>query len=165
MIKKGKNERALMRQRINVTPTLLQKWKDNYLFDIRHVIHGSLMQPEDIGTVFEHQERQFEIIGMGESRAIMLKETRSEGTFFWETTRHFVQLKLERFNKAFVKAPGTSKTILRDMPYEESQLLLAPIKARRGAKVEEVIDSPVDEFEQIEDYVDEIVDETQTDLF
>jgi hypothetical protein len=165
MIKKGKNDRALMRQRINVTPALLQKWKDNYLFDIRHVIHGSLMQPEDIGIVFEHQERQFEIIGMGESRAIMLKETRPEGIFYWETTRHFVQLKLERFNRAFVKAPGTSKTILRDMPYEESQLLLAPMKVRRGAKVEEIIDSPVEEFEQIENYVDEIVDETQTDLF
>ena len=165
MIKKGKNDRALMRQRINATPALLKKWKDNYLFDIRHVIHGSLMQPEDLGTVFEHQERQFEIIGMGESRAIMLKETRQEGTFYWETTRHFVQLKLERFNRAFVKAPGTSKTILRDMPYEESQLLLAPMKARRGAKIEEVVDSPVFELEQIEEHEDKIVDETQTDLF
>ena len=164
-MKKGKNDRALMRQRINVSPALLQKWVDNYLFDIRHVIHGSLMKPEDIGTKFEHQGREFEIIGMGESRAIMLKETRSEGTFYWETTRHFTQLKLERFNQAFVKAPGTTKTILRDLPYEESQLLLAPMKAKRGAKVEEVVDSPVDEFERIEDYEDEIVDETQTDLF
>lgn len=165
MIKKGKNDRALMRQRINVTPTLLQKWKDNYIFDIRNVVHGSIMENEDLGTIFEHQERSFEIIGMGESRAIMLKETRSEGIFYWETTRHFVQLKLERFNRAFVKATGTSKTILRDMPYDESQLLLAPMKARRGAKVEEVVDSPVVEFEQIEEYEDKIIDETQTNLF
>ena len=165
MIKKGKNDRALMRQRINVTPTLLQKWKDNYLFDIRNVVHGSIMENEDLGIVFEHQEREFEIIGMGESRAIMLKETRPEGIFYWECTRHFAQLKLERFNRAFVKAPGTSKTILQDIPYEENQLLLAPMKARRGAKVEELVESPVDEFERIEDYEDEIVDETQTDLF
>ena len=165
MIKKGKNDRVLMRQRINATPALLKKWKDNYLFDIRHVIHGSLMKVEDLGTVFEHQERQFEIIGMGESRAIMLKETHPEGIFYWETTRHFVQLKLERFNKAFIKAPGTSRTTLQNMSYEENQLLLAPMKARRGAKVEEVVDSLVVEFEQIEEYEDKIIDETQTDLF
>jgi hypothetical protein len=165
MIKKGKTDRALMRQRINVTPTLLQKWKDNYIFDIRNLVHGSLMENEDLGTTFKHQEREFEIIGMGESRAIMLKETRPEGIFYWECTRHFVQLKLERFNKSFIKCPITNRTTLHNISYDESQLLLAPMKARRGAKVEEVVDSPVVEFEQIEEYEDAIVDETQTDLF
>ena len=51
------------------------------------------------------------------------------------------------------------------MSYEENQLLLAPMKSRRGAKVEEVVDSPLVEFEQIEEYEDKIIDETQTDLF
>jgi hypothetical protein len=164
-MKKGKNDRALMRQRINVSPALLNKWVENYLFDIRHIIHGSLLKAEDIGTKFEHQERTFEIVGMGESRAVMLREVREEGTFYWETTRHFVQMKLERFNQEFVKASGTSKTVLRDLPYDVNQLLLAPVKASRKAKVEENIDAPIDEFDSIDEYEDELVDDSQTDLF
>jgi hypothetical protein len=164
-MKRKANDRPLMRQKVNVTPVLLKKWEDNFLFDIRHIIHASPLEKEHLNKTFEHQERTFEVVGMGEGRSVMLREVRPEGTFYWECTRHFVEMQFGLFNREFVKAPGTKKSILRDMPFEESQLLLAPLKpSRRKAAVveEEVIE---DEFEQLENYEDEIVDESQNDLF
>ena len=68
------SERPLMRQKVNVkSQALLDKWKSEYLFDIRHLIHSSYLKPEDLNTTFEHQGRKFEIIGMGDGRTIMLK--------------------------------------------------------------------------------------------
>lgn len=132
-------DRPLMRQKINVSPVLLDKWKAEYLFDIRNLIHGSLLTPEDLGTTFIHQERTFEIVGMGNGRTVMLRETREEGVFYWETTRQFVQKSLKRFNRAFTKLPN-GKTTYTYMMYEPAQLLLAPKNTkRRKPVVEEVI--------------------------
>lgn len=163
-MKRKANERPLMRQKVNVSPALLKKWEDNYLFEVRQIIHQIPLEREHLNKTFEHQERTFEIIGMGEGRSIMLRETRAEGTFYWECTRHFAEMKLGLFNREFVKAPGTSKTVLQQMPFEENQLLLAPLKPSRK-KVEVVEEEIEDEFDQLEGYEDEIVDETETDLF
>jgi len=158
-------DRPLMRQKINVTPTLLKKWEANYHFHNRQVMTPSLMKTEDIGLTFEHQGRTFEIVGMGESDSIILRETREEGVFYWECTRKFVQFKLERFNRIFQKLPN-GKTTLVNIPYEEIQLLLAP-KGRKRAKKQEDEDTEdiiTDEFERIENYVDEIADESETEI-
>jgi hypothetical protein len=165
-MKRKPNDRPLMRQRVNVSPTLINKWKENYLFDIRHVIHQLPLEKEHLGQTIEHQDRTFEILGMGESRSIMLKETRPEGIFYWECTRQFVQMKLGLFNKEFVNLPN-GKTTLKDMPYSDTELLLAPLKATRKAKSteDETEETPSNEFEQIEEYQDEIADESQNDLF
>lgn len=165
-VKRKSSERVLMRQKVNISPVLLEKWKANYLFDIRQMVHGSLLEKEDLGTKFIHQDREFEIVGMGEGRSLMLRETRAEGVFYWETTRAFVQLKLERFNQQFVKVEGTSKTILQPIGYSDSELLLAPLKAKRGpAKkvTEDDEETPIyiDEFE--EDLTQ--IEETNTDIF
>lgn len=159
------SERPLMRQRVNASPALLNKWVENYKFDIRHIIHGSILEVSDLGTTFEHQDRIFEIIGMAESRLIMLKETNELGTFYWECTRHFTQMKLERYNQAFVYIDGTKKSQLVDMAYDMNQLLLAPLKTRRKIK-------PIEEIEVIEDnedpndYADELEDNvTDNDIF
>jgi len=167
-MKRKTNDRPLMRQRVNVTETLINKWVENYLFDIRHVIHQIPLEKEHLNQTFEHQGRTFELIGMGESRSIMLRETRSEGTFYWECTRQFVQMKFGLFNKEFVSVAGTSKTILKDLPYSETELLLAPLKVSRRKSEKEEETETVNEFEQIEDYEDELADEQQeneTDLF
>jgi hypothetical protein len=159
-------DRPLMRQKINVSPVLIKKWEAEYRFDIRQMVHGSLLTNEDLNTTFEHQGRTFEIVGMGEGRAIMLRETREEGVFYWETTRHFVQMKLERYNKAFQKLPN-GKTILVDMPYDSAQLHLAPknTKRRKAAPVEEV-ETEYDPTEIIIDELDEeIIDETTNEEF
>ena len=91
IVKKKTTDRVLMRQKINISPVLLNKWKENYLFDIRQMVHGSILEKDDLYTTFEHQERTFEIVGMGEGRSLMLRETREEGVFYWECTRQFVQ--------------------------------------------------------------------------
>jgi hypothetical protein len=158
------NDRPLMRQKINVSPALLKKWNDEYLFDIRQMIHGSLLKPEDIGTTFEHQGRVFEIVGMGDGRSVMLRETRSEGIFYWECTRQFVQMKLERYNRAFQKLPN-GKTTLVDMPYENTQLHLAPKNVKRKKAVvvedeEETIENEV----LIDNFDDDAAIQEETDF-
>jgi hypothetical protein len=160
-------DRPLMRQKINVTPVLIKKWEDNYLFDIRQMINGSLLKPEDIGTIFEHQGRYFEIVGMGEGRALMLRETRSEGVFYWECTRQFVQMKLGRFNRAFQKTQF-GKTILVDMPYENAQLHLAPKNTKRKKAVVETVEEEEEYVENeilIDNFDEDIADETQNEEF
>jgi hypothetical protein len=158
------NDRPLMRQKINVSPALLKKWNDEYLFDIRQMIHGSLLEASDIGTTFEHQGRVFEIVGMGDGRSVMLRETRSEGIFYWECTRQFVQMKLERYNKAFQKLPN-GKTTLVDMPYENTQLHLAPKNVKRKKAVvvedeEETIENEV----LIDNFDDDAAIQEETDF-
>lgn len=155
IVKKKSTDRVLMRQKINISPVLLNKWKDNYLFDIRQMVHGSLLEKTDLYTTFEHQERTFEIVGMGEGRSLMLRETRSEGVFYWECTRQFVQMKLERYNQEFLKVEGSGKTRLSPIPYTESELLLAPLKARRGRRPAETEDENIeDETLYVETYDD-----------
>lgn len=130
-------DRPVMRQKINVSDSLLKKWKTNYMFELRQPIHKSLMKASDIGTKFEHEGRLFEIVGLGESDSIMLKEERSEGVFYWECTRRFTQMKLGRFNQMLSKS-SLGTTIFSDIPYTELQLRLAPIKkSRRRVKEEE----------------------------
>ena len=164
-MKRKANDRPLMRQKVNVSPALLKKWQENYMFDIRHIIHQIPLEEEHLNRTFEYQGRTFEVIGMGEGRSIMLRETRTEGTFYWECTRHFVEMQFGLFNREFVKAPGTSRTVLQDMPFEENQLLLAPLKATRKKAVVEEEEEKQDEFETLDTYEDEIADDSQNDLF
>ena len=160
------NDRPLMRQKINVTPVLINKWVDNYKFDIRQMVHGSLLEVEDIGTKFTHQDREFEIVGMGEGRSLMLRETRAEGVFYWECTRQFVQMSLGRYVKEFIKLPN-GKTILQDMAYDTNQLHLAPknTKRRKAAVVEEeeVVTDPTEILLETYDEFDTETEELNTD--
>lgn len=132
-------DRPLMRQKVNVNPVLIKKWVDDYKFDIRQMIHGSLLEVKDLGTKFEHQDREFEIVGMGQGRTVMLRETRGEGVFYWECTRHFAQMMLGRLNQEFVNLIG-DKTTLVDIEYTEAELLLAPRGRKRRTKPEEEVE-------------------------
>lgn len=160
-------DRPLMRQKVRVTTELLQKWEINFLFHNRQIMTPSLMKADDLGTTFKHQDRVFEIVGMGESDSIMLRETREEGIFYWECMRRFVQYKLQRFNRAFKKLPN-GKTHLVDIPYDEIQMLLAPKGRKRGKKKEDEEETTeneeflVNKFEKIEDYENQIEDTSQT---
>lgn len=166
IVKKKTTDRVLMRQKINISPVLLNKWKENYLFDIRQMVHGSILEKDDLYKTFEHQERTFEIVGMGEGRSLMLRETREEGVFYWECTRQFVQMKLERYNQEFLTVEGSSKTILSPIAYNDSELLLAPLKARRGRRPAETEDEVNTEepvyVENYEDF-DKSTEEINTD--
>lgn len=134
-----KEERQIMRQKINISEALIKQWVDNYKTDIRQLIHPSLMEESDLGTTFEHQGRQFEIVGMASGGSLMVRETREEGIFYWETTRSFVQMKLGRFNREFYKIAG--KTMLRDIAYPENKLYLAPLNKRIKKEEEEIVDN------------------------
>jgi len=161
-------DRPLMRQKININPILIRKWEELYLFDIRQMVHGSLLTPEDLNTTFEHQGRVFEIVGMGEGRIVMLRETREEGVFYWECTRQFAQLKLERFNKSFEKLPN-GKTTLVDMPYDPTHLHLAPknAKRRKAVVVEEEEKDYSEETITIDEYIEdeEFLSEDTNEIF
>jgi len=153
--------RPLMRQKTNITPAIIEKWVYEYKFDIRHVIHESQMKEEDLGAKFKHNDREFEIVGMGNMRTIMLRETREEGVFYWEASRHFVQMKLERFNREYVKLPN-GKTRLVNMLYTDNQLLLPPKNNKRKTKSKDE-EIPEDELETVlidNVVIDEIADET-----
>jgi hypothetical protein len=137
-----KEERQIMRQKVNVSDVLIESWKANYLHDIRNLIHPSLMEKEDLGKTFEHQGRTFEIVGMSTGGTLMVRETREEGIFYWECTRQFVQMKLQRFNKEFYKLLGKLQT--RMISYPENKLFLAPLNKRAKKEEEEVIDDRYD---------------------
>jgi hypothetical protein len=157
-------DRPLMRQKIRVSSVLLNKWEKEFLFDCRHIVHGSLLEPTDLGAEFTHQDRKFQIAGMGEGRNVMLREIREEGIFYWECTRHFAQLMLGRLNKEFKKTTS-GKTILVDMPYDTVQLHLPPKNTRgRKPKVEEKeIDTMEDEFVEYDD--NQVADESANSEF
>ena len=160
-----KADRPLMRQKINVTSTLIAKWEYEYKFDIRNLINPSLLKVSDLGTTFEHQERTFKIVGMGEGRNVMLSETTEEGTFYWETTRQFVQMKLGRFNRIYQKLPN-GKTTLVNVEYDNNQLHLSP-KGVRRKKAKEEEETPENDYDlvTIDEYETEIEnEETQTDF-
>jgi hypothetical protein len=135
------------------------------------MVHGSLLEKEDLFTKFEHQDREFEIVGMGEGRSLMLRETREEGVFYWECTRHFVQMKLNRYNQEFIKVEGKGKTILQPIGYSDTELLLAPLKAKRGRKAAEVEESEdmvfVNSYDEFDNQVEEIDTDTidETEIF
>jgi hypothetical protein len=142
-----REEKQLMRQKVNATDTLINRWQEYYMDDIRHIIHASMMRPEDLGKTFEHQERTFEIIGMTLSKTIVLRETRSEGIFYWECTRHFVQMKLGRFNEEFYQVPKKKRLLTREIPYANYQMYLPPLNKR--IKVE-TLEPEIDEVESVE---------------
>jgi hypothetical protein len=96
----------------------------------------------------------------------MLRETREEGVFYWECTRQFVQMKLERYNQEFLTVEGSSKTILSPIAYNDSELLLAPLKARRGRRPAETEDEVnTEESVYVENYedFDKATEEINTD--
>lgn len=156
-----KADRPLMRQKINVTPALIAKWEYEYKFDIRNLINPSLLKVEDLGTTFEHQGRTFQIVGMGEGRNVMLKEITEQGEFYWESSRQFVQMKLNRFNKIYQKLP-TGKTALVNIEYDLNQLHLAP-KSNRRKKVK-TEEEEIEEVENEFDLNDDTETNTQTDI-
>lgn len=152
----AKLDRPLMRQKINVSSALLKKWKFDYHFHVRNIINPSLLKSKDFGTTFEHQGRVFEIIGMGESDSIMLRETRDEGIFYWECTKSFVQFKLGRFNKSYQKLPN-GKTILVDIPYEENQLFLH-LKERKSTKNHDEDENELESMNEQYDHENQEID-------
>jgi hypothetical protein len=142
-----REEKQLMRQKVNVTEPLIRLWQEYFMDDIRSIIHASLMQPDDIGKTFEHQNRTFEIVGMTISKTIVLREIREEGTFYWECTRHFVQMKLERFNEEFYSVPKKKRMSTRLIPYQDHQMFLPPLNKRVKT---ETLEREIEEVENIE---------------
>jgi hypothetical protein len=156
-----KEERIIMRQKTNVTDVLIEQYKHYYLEDIRHLIHPSLMTPEDIGVKFTHNDREFEILGMTFGGALMVRETREEGEFYWECTRPFVQMKLGRFNKEYFRAAGKLQT--RVIAYPENKYYLMPLNMK-PKKEEQEAEYVQEELEPVLiDYKEDNYDESIED--
>lgn len=153
----AKNDRPLMRQKVNVSETLIQSWKRNMNHELRQVIHAPLLEMEDYGKSFEHQERTFEIFGMTDNGHMMLREMVDGEPFYWECTIHFVQMKLGRFNHEYITVNGIKTT--RQMDYEVHKLLLPPQKATRKKAVEE--EEPEQEVEMVQYSEDDYTEETE----
>jgi hypothetical protein len=137
----------LMRQKINVTPDMIFHWKRCMDINLRCLITKHLLTQKDYGNTFVHQDRTFQIVGMGEGRNVMLRETRDEGVFYWECTRHFVQMKLGRFNEEFYQVPKKKRLLTREIPYANYQMYLPPLNKR--IKVE-TLEPEIDEVESVE---------------
>jgi hypothetical protein len=156
-----REDRELMRRKINCSPVLIQSWKNLYELHLRQPIHESFMTLDDLNTEFEHKGRKFEILGLTISGTCMVYER--ENDCFWECTRHFVQSKLERWNQEFRKIAGT--TVLRAIPYPYHTLFLPPIKKNRFApKPPEESEENINEtqwlsIEEAEDEINEIITE------
>lgn len=130
----AKTERILMKQKVNVTQNLIDYWKRNMGTYLRNLIHAPFLYMEDYGTIFEHQNRTFEIYGMTENGHVILREFFDNEHFYWECTLSFVQMKLNRYNHEFIN-DGVTK--YRPMPYETHKLYLPPQKASRKKQEEE----------------------------
>jgi hypothetical protein len=135
--------RELMRRKINSdSAELHKKWVELYRLELRQPIHASLLKEEDLDQHFEHQGRTFQIKGLTIAGTVMLYEPQFDA--YWEATRHFVQMKLDRWNQEFRRIAGTTQ--LRTIPYPEHKLFLPPIKKQRGpAKPEPVEDENFNE--------------------
>jgi hypothetical protein len=157
-----KEERVIMRQKINITDALIEQYVKYYREDIRHLIHPSLMKMEDIGTTFEHQNRTFEIVGMTFGGTLMVRESREEGVFYWECTRQFVQMKLGRFNQEFFKVMGKLQT--REIGYPENKYYLAPLNMKPKKEEEEEIVQQNEEQPELVSYQDDNYDEENENI-
>lgn len=154
----AKNDRPLMRQKVNVHQSLIDSYKKNMAHELRNVIHKSLLEIEDYGTSFEHQDRTFEIFGFTENGHVILREMQDGEYFFWECTQAFVQMKLGRKNHLYTTIAGFKTTV--PMDYDIAQLLLPPVRAtRKKVQEEEPEDLPKDEFETVVFVEDEYADE------
>jgi hypothetical protein len=155
-----KEEKVIMRQKVNVNDALLKSWVDNFLFEHRQIINPSKLTEEDLGLVFEHKDRHFEIIGMSSSGTVMLRETREEGIFYWECTRFFVQMKLARFVQEFYKIKGKLQT--RSIAYPEPKMYLSPLNVK-PKKEEEPEEDLNEEISEMVSFVEDSYDEKEND--
>jgi len=142
------SSKPLMRQKVNVNETLIQYWKKLMTHELRNLVHAPLLEMEDYGLAFEHQNRTFEIFGMTENSHMILREMMDGEPYYWECTRQFVQMKLGRKNGRFITVAGQTTTI--PMDYEIGRLYLPPIRATRRKAVAEEEETEKSEFEFIE---------------
>lgn len=139
----------LMRQKINVSSTMIFEWKRNMEFNLRNLINKHLLKVEDLNTSFEHQDRTFTIVGMTSSENVILSEEIDGELYYWECTPHFVQMKLNRFYVEWKKVNGIRVPF--SMAYEDRKLYLTNNRAYRKKKEETVEEEPV-----METYVEDI---------
>jgi len=134
-------EKDLMRQKVNVSPGLIESWKNNMPFILRHLITPYLITPEDAGKTFELNDRTFTILGMTENDRMIVTEDFDGHTVYWECTTQLVQFRLGRFYHQYVELNGRKTSVKQD--YSNAELHLPSLKDIRKKK-EEVVDE-VDE--------------------
>lgn len=140
-------EKDLMRQKVNVTPGLIESWKKNMPFILRHLINPYLIKPEDAGKTFELNERTFTILGMTENDRMIVTEDFDGHIVYWECTTNLVQMCLGRFYHQYVELNGKETAVKQD--YSISELHLPSLKDIRKKKeeVEETVDEDNSERE------------------
>lgn len=149
--------RELMRQKINVSPTLIEYYEKMYDLSVRNLINKWLLKKEDRGTTFEYKGRIFTIVGMTENEHCILSEIIDGTTVYWECTAHFVQYSLRRFYTEWIKMPN-GKYMDRAKIYENSKLHLPLHKSRRKKK-EEAEELVVEEEFQLESYFEDVYED------
>lgn len=144
-----KEEKPLMRQKVNLTSKFLQSLKSNFLHMVRNVINSHLLKPEDLGAKFVLDDREFKLIGATQSGTMMLEEIYNGVSIYWECSRNLVQFKLDRFYTEFKKIDNCIANVKKD--YDLAKLAL-PIQ--KTVKKEKVV-----ETEDAGDFIDDILDE------
>lgn len=126
---KNVSNKDLMRRKINVSNTLLNHWKENFMKFHRNIINKSLLNSGDLGSVFEHQDRLFTLVGMTTNGTMMVSEEVDQNLVYWECTRNFVQQCLGVYNEEF------SKGKWYEISYPQDTLYLPAILKRRAQRV------------------------------
>lgn len=147
-----KKERPLMKRKINCTEVLLTYYRDLYKFHARNLIKKSgksLLTNEDLDKEFTYQDRTFKIIGMTVTGTIFLEEMiENEKEIYWECTREFTQLMLNRFYIKYKKLRAGDEILKYEeaLQYTSDQLTL-PIKIKTN-KVKLIINDTKDFHEK-----------------
>jgi hypothetical protein len=145
----------LMRQKINVSSTMLFEWNRNMKFNLRNLINKHLLTVNDYNTTFNHQDRTFTIIGMTESENVILSEEIDGELYYWECTSCFVQMKLNRFYVEWKKINGIRVPF--PMVYEDRKLYLANNRVYKKKKEETPEEEPV-----MESFVEDIYSDDES---
>lgn len=139
------SDSILMKQRVNVTDEILEKWLSNLKKNSSSIISKFLIKPDHIGKLIEFKTedeiRSFKIIGMTEGDHVILEEINDGSKLFWECTYQLVQYKL-----------GLANHDLEDgevVPYTDSQLYINT-RSRKKRTVKDLEESLEDLTKEID---------------
>lgn len=118
------SESIWMKQRVNITPQILENWQKEFKRQTSAIISKFLLKEKHLGQkipFIEEDEsvRYFTIMGMTDQEHIILEEELNGTIFYWECTYQLTQFKLGLYNKSYEEREDSV-----EIPYTDSQLHL-----------------------------------------
>ena len=139
------SDSVLMKQRVNVTDEILEKWLRNLKKQTSSIISKFLVKQSHIGQYIEFESergiRKFKIIGLSENEHIILEELCDDVKMLWECTYQLVQYKLGLFNHDLESGEV--------VPYTDSQLYINT-RSRKKRTIKDIEDTLEDLTKEID---------------